>query len=62
MKITANETEYYVDLEDRFEPLGINVPLPEQITPNLLKIEVKDIYVGEKDRKLYIAGFDFYKS
>ena len=62
LKITANETEYYVDLEDRFEPLGINVPLPEQITPNLLKIEVKDIYVGEKDRKLYIAGFDFYKS
>ena len=51
-----------MDLEDRFEPLGINVPLPEQITPNLLKIEVKDIYVGEKDRKLYIAGFDFYKS
>lgn len=62
LKITANQTEYYVELEDSFEPLGFNVPLPEQITPNLLKIEVKDVYVGKKDKKLYIAGFDFYKS
>ncbi|WP_095172710.1 MULTISPECIES: NADase-type glycan-binding domain-containing protein [Blautia] len=62
LKITANQTEYYVELEDSFEPLGLNIPLPEQITPNLLKIEILDVYDGEKDKKLSIAGFDFYKS
>ena len=62
LKITANKREYYIELEDRFEPLGFNIPLPEQITPNVLKIEVEDIYNGEKDNRLSIAGFDFYKN
>lgn len=62
VKITVNDTVYYTSLEDTFNPLGYNIPFPKTVYPGIIKIKVTDVYHGERNDKLSIAGFDFYKS
>lgn len=62
VKISVNDEAYYTVLEDTFNPLGYNIPFPKTVIPGTIEIEVTDVYHGERNDKLSIAGFDFYKT